>query len=871
MTTHLIIASIAAIALVTSVSAKTASTIYNPQRVENVQRNIERYEWAKRQRDKVVANAEVYVALSADAVWNMVTPQSIPRGIEVNMEKGCPKCGKEIAKFGNYPWKTDVLGKPWKIECPSCGEIFPKNDFGRFYESGKDEDGIFRYEKADRSLLFNTDHPDPADPLHMYGVDDSMGYKDENGNVYRLVAYYGHYGSWTTTLAVLNVLQNAWLFTGDIKYARKAALLLYRVAMFYPDMDYNFWSKQGCYNSDGGTGRGKVYGCIWETSVADTISHVYDAIYPALDDPQLLAQLSKLAGKTVTATEFRSLCEKNLLHQIHDGIISGDIQGNQGMHQYSMASAAVVLDLPEVTDEWLDWLFLDGARGPTMTGGNMTSLFAEMVDDDGMGNEASPSYNSIWRVMFRKISQVLQVYGRYTRNSFVNQPKYKKMFEAPNRLIVIDKFVPLIGDTGKTGGPGLSGVSMPDTVYAYNTFKDPIFAQMAYFLNGHKADGLRVDIFDSDPEELGRQIQKEIDKHGEWTPKTDVMPSYGCAILRRGSKENARALSVYYGRNTGHGHRDTLNIELFGHGLDLMPDLGYPEFATNWPPRYESTDHTITHNTVVVDRKRQERNRLGKARFADDGDGVSAAEVYAGMPYKQCSLYQRTIAMVDIDEDDFYLVDIFRVKGGEEHMYSLHGPEGEIETSGLNLVDQPTGTLAGEDVELYADLGYGADGWANATGYQYFYNVRRDSKPTSEAAITYKVVDTWNCLKEPKDLRLRFNVLSAPGEIVLARTQPPRNKPGNPNNLWYLLSPNKAKESTYVSVIEPYVGKRTISKLERHDDGDTVTVTITTVSGRKDTVVSALTPVDVKPSKVTARFVVFSEEAGKVKTRLVEP
>ncbi|NLN75049.1 MAG: hypothetical protein GX139_01900 [Armatimonadetes bacterium] len=871
MTTQIIFASLATLLIATSASAKTCSTYYTSERVANARRNIQRYDWAAAASKKLVEQADVYANLSDDYLWDMITPQSIPRGIDVSLTHGCPNCGNDVKKFGNYPWKIDLLAKPWKIECPSCGELFPKNDFKKFYDSGKDENGIFCYEKADKSLLFNADHPDPTDPLHTYAVDDTFGWKDADGNVYRMIGYYGHYGSWTVSLSVLGMLHTAWLYTGDLKYARKAAVMLYRIADFYPDMDLNIWAEQGFYNSDGGTKRGKVFGCIWETGVADKLCLAYDSIYPALDDPTLLADVSKLAGKEVTAADMRALCEKNILHEVHDEIISANISGNEGMHQYSMTLAAIVLDDPRFTDQWLDWLFADGVRGVGIEGGNMTRLFTEIVDDDGMGNEASPGYNAIWRVKFRTISEALQIYGKYTRNSFVSYPKFKKMFEAPLRLICIDKFVPDIGDTGSTGSPGLSGVSLSDTVYAFKTFKDPFFAQMAYLINGNKAD-MHGGVFESDPNALSKEIEAVIKKHGPWVPRTDDMPSYGCAILRQGSGKNARALSLYYGRNVGHGHRDTLNIELFGYGLSLLPDHGYPEFATHWAHRSESTDHTITHNTVVVDRKRQERNRVGKANFVADGDGASAAEVYAGMPYPQCSLYQRTISMVDLDDSDgFYVVDIFRVKGGSEHLYSLHGPEGEIETESLNLVDQKKGTLAGEDVELYADLGYAQDGYANATGYQYFYDVRRDKNPADQTAITYNVVDTWKIHKEPIDLRVRFDMLNPPSDIILARTQPPRNKPGNPNNLWYLLEPNEGSEATYATVIEPYIGEKGVARVERQDDGDRVIITVTTKSGRKDTIISALKPIYMKLGKTTARFAIFSEQDGQLKTKLAIP
>lgn len=45
--------------------------------------------------------------------------------------------------------------------------------------------------------------------------------------------------------------------------------------------------------------------------------------------------------------------------------------------------------------------------------------------------------------------------------------------------------------------------------------------------------------------------------------------------------DTQRDIWMYYGRNHGHGHghQDTLNLGMHAFGLDLVPDLGYPEFA----------------------------------------------------------------------------------------------------------------------------------------------------------------------------------------------------------------------------------------------------------------------------------------------------
>ncbi len=854
-----------------AVSAKTSSTIYTPQKVANARRNIARYDWARQTRDHAVAAAGVYTGQSDDWLWNLVTPQSIPRGTQVNREKGCPKCGKAIEKFGRWPWTVDVLTRPWKIMCPSCNAVFPTNYFAKFYESGKDAQGIFRPELADRSLLFNTEHPDPRDPLHTYGVDDGLGWKDDDGSVYRFIGFYGHYGSWRHVTSALTNLRDAYIYTGDPIYARKAGILLYRAAQFYPDMDWNYWHKLGFNNSDGGSGKGKVYGRIWETGLARSLMLAYDGVYPGLNDPELLKYLSAKEGKPVDAAAVRKLIEDNIIRVVHDGVLAGRISGNEGMHQSTMATAAVVLDEPGTSGKWIDWLFADGDvnRGDP-TGGNIKRLFDTKIDDDGMGCEASPMYNSLWRQLFKVVSEVLQDYPKHRGPKITDFPKYKKMFEAPVRLICIDRYVPNIGDCGKVGCPELTGVNLRDLVYAYSTFKDPIFAQMAEYVARLQSAQTHGDILDPEPENDLEAIRAVVKEKGPYVPGTDHLPAYGLAILRSGTGEHQRALTLYYGRNMGHAHKDTLNIGLYGYGLDLMPDIGYPEHATVWPSRYEWTSNTISHNTVVVDRKKQAESFSGTARFVKQGEGISAVEVYADKVYPQASLYQRTTALVDASEKSFYVVDIFRVRGGKEHHYSIHGPEGEVEAEGLSLVAQAKGTLMGEDVEYAAKLGDGTDYWKDASGFQYLYNVRRDKRPGERPSLTWKVKDTWGVHPKPIDVRLRVNMVNPPGEVIVADGDPPQNKPGVPRRLTYLLQSHQGDSTTFVNVIEPYSGERVIKNIERTDRGDTVTLRITLASGRVDYITSSnsLQPIP-SAGSAKARFAAVTEENGKRQTKLL--
>jgi hypothetical protein len=88
-----------------------------------------------------------------------------------------------------YKWKIDPITRPWKVMCPSCRELFPKNDFHTYYRSGIDAHGVFEERLADQSLLVadqetaeqedsrNSDEKGSERPDE-FGADDENGYSD---------------------------------------------------------------------------------------------------------------------------------------------------------------------------------------------------------------------------------------------------------------------------------------------------------------------------------------------------------------------------------------------------------------------------------------------------------------------------------------------------------------------------------------------------------------------------------------------------------------------------------------------------------------------------------------------------------------------
>lgn len=1026
----------AAVTVVPLTSDKTRSTYYTPEKVANARSNADRYGWADSIRDGAAASADPFVELGYDFLWNIVPPQTLPRSYGVNQVMGSPVTGREIDKYGNYPYLADPINDPWKIVDPSSGYKFPTNDFGAYYASGLDERGIFRPELADRSLLVNTLYPEKGPT---WGVDDGYGWVDENGNRYTFIAYYVHWHLWYNNGVIhraIRSLRDAYVYTGDIKYARAGIVLLDRIADIYPSLDASAYDPTIFLQSAQGTGTGKAVGSVWETSLVEDFLSAYDAFYPAMDDPEVIAFLSakgeqyKLSWKR-SATGLRRNVENGIVRQVYPGVQKSQIRGNVGMHQSALAMAAVVLDTFPETKEWLDFNNKTGglvANPWRVTGGNLLASIVNDVDRDGNGNEASPGYNRLWLNNFLQVANVLYGYDKYPQADLFENVKFRKMFHAAYPLLLSERYIPQIGDTEMTGNPSLNGLDVAQMVRAFEVYGDPIFAQMAHFLNNNSAEGLHGDIFSADPESVKSRIEAVVEQEGPLDLASSNLTGYGFTALRDGEndkrkygisygfpqlevvsastayntyratatvqleattpghsiafrfdvprtdtyhvrlkpfrvasygiykvfvdgqfvkeidffgtnkepellqvinltagqhtisfenngrnpsannykmgvtelqlmtaeeaakadarKNTLRDVWLYYGRNTGHGHRDTLNLGLHAFGLDLAPDLGYPEFADSVDMhRAQWVNNTVSHNTVVVDKRKQQTQVVGLPQHYDETDRVKLIDVRAPRPYPQTDEYRRTTAMIKVDEENSYTVDFFRVVGGSDHHYSFHGAEGTVATEGLTLTQQPTGTYAGADVPF----GQRADDVEGAgymgSGFHWLKDVERDEAPPEQFSVDWNVHDTWNVYgagaSAPTDVHLRLTMLGPVGDVALANGVPPRNKPGNPAQLRYLLAHRSGTnlDSLFTSVIEPYKGDRYIRSIsaatvkrdgvpvDTSADNGVRAVKIELTNGRTDYVVLSSQPdatftID---DRIEFRgfFAVYSEQNGE--------
>lgn len=172
-----------------------------------------------------------------------------------------------------------------------------------------------------------------------------------------------------------------------------------------------------------------------------------------------------------------------------------------------------------------------------------------------------------------------------------------------------------------------------------------------------------------------------------------------------------------FGGMRGHDHYDALNLVWFAGGKEVFSDTGYLPIPGSGATREWISD-TASHMTVAVDEQKHLQNRgslviperhkytsynsypppvprfyadrypaeaslPGAAEFFNQGrlllwdatrPEVQAMEAEQENAYPGlATLFRRTIVMVSFGKGEGYLVDIFRVRGGQTHDYFLRG------------------------------------------------------------------------------------------------------------------------------------------------------------------------------------------------------
>ncbi|MBR2180440.1 MAG: S-layer homology domain-containing protein, partial [Oscillospiraceae bacterium] len=724
-----------------------------------------------------------------------------------------------------------------------------------------------------------------------WGVDDGFGYmpgrsyysNNTAGQQVRLcderhnyIAYYLHYFYYRYYMPAITDSADAYLYTGKPEYGYTAAILLDRLADFYPSYDLSLYGTK-IWASHGGLYNGKYMGSITESVEDATLISAYDAVYRLYDDDFVLNYIAEKNGKfkmrhaKKSSSQIRTNVEDGVLREMLESCTNGDIRGNFGFSQAVIAAAAVALDNGDETIKWLDFLIKPGfVRIGDVTGGGLYDWLITYLDGDGQPNEAS-LYNYNWLTYLLDVQSYLDDYTvKYDKVDLRTYPRFIKLLYAfmPPML---SSYNANYGDSSRKTLTNKVWMGYDTFIAGYRWTGDTNFLK-ALYMKYEDVSVFNEGIFVKNPESIQDEVLQVVEVEGKYNPPSEAMTQFGFSVIRDGEdfrtsygtkgQDFRRNFWMYFGYNGGHGHKDTLNLGMDAYGYNFMPDLGYPETTGTQPNRLQWISTTLSHNTVVVDEEGQvTSDKRGTPMHFDDTDIVKLMDVDAKEVYPQTDIYRRSVVMIKIDDKVSYGIDFFRIKGGDKHEYSLHTTSDEVfEISGLGTVEKQTDEN-GNYIGTYAspDYPYGEDPVSpNASSYKTFYprgytwleNVDRYNSPENKFEVDFAIKDFEKMLPDSRGLHMRATMLGVDGtntKVAFADGYPARSADNkNIPNLRYMFVKREGEnlDTLFTTVLEPYRNTRTLSDIteltltkkdgyELRDDVARV-IRVTHASGRVD-------------------------------------
>ncbi len=841
---------------------RTSSVFYPPALVAQARANIARDAWAAGLRDRTVEAARPWLEMSDDALWSLMFGPALRRSWMVWSSGHCPSCGQAVPM---YAWEIDALARPWKARCPHCGGLFPKNDFAAFHASGLDARGVFDPALADRSLLHNAEHPDPSDPLHRFGVDDGDGYA-EGDKRWWFVATYLIYGQWKQLVwGGICKLSAAWLLTAEDAYARKAGVLLDRVADVYPGFDFK---TQGVmYEGPAHAG----YVSTWHDACEETreLALAYDRVAGALRRDQALADFLAAKARRHGIAQPKA-APGDVCANIERGILRDALANPHKIHS-NYPRTEITLCVLETVLGWPDnradvfgaidaiveqATAVDGVTGEKGLAGYSSFTIQGLAIMLALFAQVEPGFLG---EMLRRHPRLRDTY-RFHIDTWCWQraagadgaardlPYYPQAGDSSAFAETADQYVGVAFQKDHGLAAASLTASLSPSMFSFlwqwhGLTGDPAYVQALARANGGSVEGLPYDLFAGDAQAVRDGVRDALARHGPVPAAGSVdKRDWHIAVLRSPS-----AIAwLKYDTGLRHGHEDGLNLGLFAQGLDLMPDFGYPPVHRGgWSgANFDWYVGTLSHNTVVVDGRRQTRERAGRTTLWRIDDGIRLLRVSAPELY-DIERYARTIALIDISDTDAYLVDVFRVAGGSEHTRFTHSHFGRITPRGLSLRPGP-------------DYGHGA----------LMRHFEEDPAPQPGWSVDWAIEDRRGYLPPGSDVHLRLTDVAASARARLAEAWVSLGGFQSNDDAWIprvaVTREGAAPlRSTFACVVEPYAGRSAIASIRRlpAEDGEDVVLEVRLADGRRDVFIDR--PAPGSQDSMTARWTRY-DAGGRV-------
>ncbi len=637
----------------------------------------------------VIDSSAPIMAMSEDEVRALITEKAGFNEIQ------CPNC--ESGRQGDQlVWSPD---HPNQVTCRYCGHVYPSEQYPM--------DHVY-------------EHVAPTGETQQYPY-----YEGPDGFQHFFQAKIDYHARYWAASMAFNCAR-AWYWGGGDDYARRAVLILHRMAEVYPHLpihglsDYSFRRPVFYDNDPPHPYLSQKLGSTWfYNEISHALVMAYDLTYnaPAWDE------LSERIGE-----DARAVVERDLIRAMADFSLQQDRRW-----------------LTNMTPSWCRGLITVGrVTGEPeyvhLAAGMLRDLLRQDFMADGMWREGSVSYH------------------RQTAGGLRN---------AWNAAV------------GYSDPPGYTFEETGERFDDLDPFTTESFLQKC--LTAHEAlaypDGSFCCVHDTWHSHRTEPTETE---------SCEMLWAMGHAILGSGTGDARAQAQLHFSGSHGHAHCDPLNLTYWALGRELVSDLGY----THTIYRRYATSSAAHNLVIVDERDVSTGGGglpwTGEMRVWEPG-GALAQAVSVNQPGMApgTTRYQRTVALVSRPDAPAYVVDLFDVEGGAQHDWLLRGSADfdQTATSPLRMA-MLDHSLLGPDREMvpYINEGGGSTvpvGAENANvkpeeGQATQYNVYGLLRDLRHVATDGDFTATFAF--EDDGPPLTVTVLGAPGSEYFLGTGPATNR-----------------------------------------------------------------------------------------------
>ncbi len=655
-------------------------------------------------------------------------------------------------------------GTPFRVcDCPNCGASW---GVGPFASAGE---GRFKCRRCD-TVYPNADFPENGvekllTPLGTEQI--NTFYEDDQGKKYRLSGHARYRR--VLKLSSLGSAGRMFALTGEAQYADAVRRALLRLAAVYPGYVPHDWYK--VYPHYNNLQSGKLSG--WKLHDAGAMI-------------EMCVAYDLTAESDVYSDEDRSIIEEGVFREAARLITSTAPQGcciNDG--PYLMGAGAYFAKLLG-EHQYMAWA-LEPPNG-------FFGFIEHNFWRDGHWEDGSPAYESMALSKFHVLPEIAHGYTDPPEYTGLDRYDDLDMFSHP---LMSKVYTAGLYNTLPNGRSPANNDSHYRNVHAprftetnYQWFPTERNLRLLSHAYGGRSDlgGDSHMLFRRDPD-LDLSAVEPLDL----SATSMVRPALGWAIMRNGQRPASTMLLFDFGLVRGHAHPDKLNVQLYARGREIVPDQGYLSARHHYQPWLRST---ACHNVVLVDGEAQRLSPGELLSFIDGGIAQSATAQAPGAYPGVVSRYERTVVLMTPEPDPPYMVDVFRVSGGERHVMAFHG-DGQTFASPLSF--------AAWDGQLVSD----------AAGAKWLRDLQR-----ADAAAPFTA--SWG-MDEDQPAHTRLTVLDPAVTAAWHATAPGQRdhkKPWDELTMHMLYREQPGPDSVFVSVTEAVVDQPALSAIERLDCSD---------------------------------------------------